>query len=207
MEPLTIVLATRNKGKLREIRAIYGDLPIVWRSMDDEGDAPVVEETGATFEENALLKARAARDWCRRPAIAEDSGLEVDALSGAPGVRSARFAGENASDEANNQLLLQRLGNARSGDRTARFVSVFALVGADGSEVTAKGACEGRIADGPRGSSGFGYDPLFIPRGEDLTFAELGADFKNRVSHRAAALRALRPLLEERLRRWETRKQ
>ncbi len=198
--PCQIITATRNRGKLREIQSLYADLPLTWRPMDDVGSPPIIVETGTTFRENALLKARGIAHWSGCAALGEDSGLEVDALAGDPGVRSARFAGEHASDEENIALLLRRLDGIPSAERTARFVCVVALVWTDGTEVIAKGTCEGHIGEEPAGTSGFGYDPLFIPEGQVATFAELGEEFKNTVSHRARALRALRPWLEGRIR-------
>ncbi|HPU85322.1 MAG TPA: RdgB/HAM1 family non-canonical purine NTP pyrophosphatase [Candidatus Latescibacteria bacterium] len=198
--PFQIVAATRNRGKLREIQSLYGDLPLMWRPMDDIGSPPIIEETGTTFQDNALLKARGIAKWSGFAALGEDSGLEVDALAGDPGVRSARFAGEHASDKENIALLLRRLEGIPRAERTARFICVVALVWTDGTEVVAKGTCEGHIAEEPAGTSGFGYDPLFIPEGQVATFAELGETFKNTVSHRARALRGLRPWLEGRIR-------
>ncbi len=200
-----LLIATRNHGKLEEIRALLSDLPFVIIGSD-EAEAtgvhlPAVEEDGETYAENALAKARAAARAAGMAALADDSGLEVDALGGAPGVRSARFAGAGASDEANNRLLLARLAGVPEARRTARFVSTVALVLRDGREIVTHGKVEGRIIGAPRGDGGFGYDPLFfyVPFGS--TFGEAAAAAKNDVSHRAGALRALaaelRALLEE----------
>lgn len=166
-----------------------------------EAGVVLPEETGTTFVENALLKARAAADQTGLVAIADDSGLEVDALDGAPGVRSARFAGEPSDDAANNALLLRRLAAVPPEKRAARFRSVVAIVTPDGSEFVSEGTLEGTVLRVPRGSSGFGYDPLFVPLGLDRTLAELTMEEKNRISHRGQAVRRaierLLPLLEQ----------
>lgn len=193
----TVIVATANAGKLAEIR--HALEPTGWSfvtAAEFGADAPEVEETGATFEENALLKARAYRDIFGMPALADDSGLEVDALGGAPGVRSARYAGETARDADNNAKLLGEIADVPDDRRTARFRSVVALVGTDGLETVASGACEGAIGREPRGAGGFGYDPLFLPVAvPGRTMAELSMDEKNAISHRGRALRALRDRL------------
>jgi XTP/dITP diphosphohydrolase len=200
MEHPVIVLATGNEGKIREIRKIFGDLPLRWVTMREVAATvgtkpPDVVEDGETFLDNALLKARAIYRWSGLPALADDSGLQVDALQGAPGVYSARFAGEDATDSLNTSLLLDRLSTTPTSLRTARFRAVIALVFSGDQYVVADGACEGHIASDPAGAGGFGYDPVFIPASKDQTFAELGAEYKDRVSHRARALEQLRPLL------------
>ncbi len=163
--------------------------------MDAFGPAAEIPEDGTTFEENAARKALAVWNRVGLPTLADDSGLEVDALGGAPGVRSARYAGEGADDEANNRRLLQALRGAS--DRRARFVCSLAVV-RDGKVVRAfRGVCEGRIAHAPSGDGGFGYDPLFIPDGFDRSFAELGPPVKDRISHRARALQALAAWLSD----------
>jgi XTP/dITP diphosphohydrolase len=184
-----IVLATRNEGKLREFRALLASFEFAVVP-----DLPPVEETGATFAENALLKARAAAAHTRQWALGEDSGLVVDALGGEPGVRSARWSG--SGDEANNRRLLEALGDVPEERRTARYVCRIALVDPSG-ELRAKteGACEGLIARAPRGEGGFGYDPLFFLPEHGLTMAELPAETKNAISHRARAVQALRSVL------------
>ena len=149
---------------------------------------PSQKRTGRTFEENALIKARAVSRHTGRTTLADDSGLEVDALEGAPGVRSARYAGADATDQDNIRRLLDALDGISDADRTARFRCVVAVVVPDGRTWTAEGACEGRILQAPRGDAGFGYDPLFVPAGYENTFAELDAGVKNRISHRALAL-------------------
>ena len=194
-----IVLASSNRGKLRELQALLPG----WVAVRTASELAVVlpEETGTTFAENALLKARAAAHQTGLIAVADDSGLVVEALAGAPGVRSARFAGEPASDEANNALLLRRLENVPRGARGARFHSVVAVVTPEGEEWLAEGTLPGRITRSRRGSHGFGYDPLFVPEGRDQTLAELSLDEKNAISHRAHAFQAaahrLVPLLED----------
>ena len=192
-----VVLASANLGKLRELAALlapYGLELISQRSLGIES----AEETGSTFVENALLKARHAARAAQLPALADDSGIEVDALGGRPGVWSARYAGEGASDAANLALLLKELGGVSADRRTARYQCVVAWVeGADDSApLIAQGTWEGHIAPEPRGSGGFGYDPAFIPAGEQRTAAELSAVEKNRVSHRAQALARLVAALE-----------
>jgi XTP/dITP diphosphohydrolase len=191
---LTVVVATGNVGKVAEIRAALEPTGWTFVTASELGlTAPEVEETGATFEENALLKARAYRDIFGMAALADDSGLEVDALSGSPGVRSARYAGEPASDAANNAKLLRELERVPAAGRTARFRSVVALVAPDGTEEVAAGSCEGTIGREPKGTGGFGYDPLFEPAdAPGRTMAELAMDEKNAISHRGRALRALR---------------
>lgn len=190
----TVVLATRNRHKVVELRRILDGAPVELVSGLDL-DIPDVDETGETFAENALLKARACVQATGLPSVADDSGLVVDALDGAPGVRSARYAGEYADDDANLRLVLERLNAAP--ERTARFVCVAALVTPDGQEVTEDGVVEGVLTDAPRGEGGFGYDPIFIAVGQQRTNAELTPDQKDALSHRGAAFRAIRPHLVE----------
>ncbi len=187
-----IVLASGNPGKLAEIRALLTDSGIELQPQS-RWDVPEVEETGTTFVENAIIKARHAAAISGLPAIADDSGLEVDALGGAPGVRSARFAGPQADDEANNRLLLERLAGRPAAERGARFRCVMVyLASADSpAPLIREATWEGRIAYAPMGAGGFGYDPLFLPEGERGTAAELPAVRKNALSHRGHALRAL----------------
>jgi len=186
---ITVVLATHNRHKVVELQRILDGAPIKLVSGLDL-DVPDVEETGETFADNALLKARACVEATGLPSIADDSGLVVDALGGAPGVRSARYAGEGADDDANLRLVLDRVGAAT--ERAARFVCVAALVTPDGREVTEDGVMEGVLTDAPRGGGGFGYDPIFIATGEQRTNAELTPDQKDAISHRGAAFRAIR---------------
>jgi len=179
-------LASGNAHKLSEISGLLG---IRLRSLKELSDPPALEETGTTFEENALIKARGLRDATGQWALADDSGLCVDALGGAPGVYSARFAGPQADDAANNLKLLRELEKGE--DRSAAFVCVLALCGPGGEEWVVRGTCRGSIARQPSGDRGFGYDPLFHPEGYTGSFAELGEEVKQRESHRARALQEL----------------
>lgn len=194
-----VVVATANRGKLAEIRSAldFGGWEFV--TATDLGAEPLeVEETGDTFEANARLKARAYHEAFGMPALADDSGLEVDALAGEPGVYSSRYAGEDATDAENNVKLLGALAEVPTEMRTARFRSVIVFVDEDGSETVAVGACEGSIGYEARGVGGFGYDPLFQPAvTPGRTMAELELAEKNAISHRGAALRALRERLSE----------
>lgn len=189
-----LLLATRNPHKTREFADILGDEFVV-RDLSEESELPVIEETGATFEENAILKAVAASRHFAEDVVADDSGLEVDALNGAPGVFSARYAGEGATDEENIAKLLRRLLNHDDASRAARFRCVLAL--ARGGKVLGvfEGTVEGIIVSAPRGATGFGYDPVFQPRGYEQTFGELSVGEKNKISHRAGAIRSLRAAL------------
>lgn len=183
-----VVLASRNPGKLAELERILGDLNVALLTAGDVGLADV-EETGGTFAENALLKAREGARACQLPCLADDSGLVVDALGGEPGVRSARYAGVHGDDDANLRLVLERM-RGRS-DRTARFVCVAALVSPDGRERTARGVLEGTLTTAPRGEGGFGYDPILVPAGDSRTTAEMPAGDKDAISHRGKAFRAI----------------
>lgn len=193
-----VVLASSNAGKIKELRSLLPG----WVEVRSAAEVDVVlpEETGSTFDENALLKARAAAEQTGLIGVADDSGLEVDALRGLPGVQSARFAGAGASDEANNRLLLSRMHHVEPGNRTARFRSSVAVVMPDGEYFVANGSVEGEILREPRGEGGFGYDPLFLPSGAQKTMAEMSIDEKNRISHRGQAYREaakrLIPLLQ-----------
>ena len=186
---MKLVLASKNPGKLRELQEILGSLGVEVLLESQVGLDLEVEETGTTFEENAFLKADAVMKASGLPAIADDSGLVVDALDGAPGVYSARFGGKE-SDAARTALLLEKLEGVPAEKRTARFVSAIACRLPDGRTFTAKGSCEGVVADAPRGQGGFGYDPVFLVPSLGKTFAELSAEEKNQISHRGAALRA-----------------
>jgi XTP/dITP diphosphohydrolase len=189
-----VVVATRNQGKLRELVPLFSELDLGFDLVAIDALAPAAElrEDGLTFEDNALAKARQAAAATGLPALADDSGLEVDALGGAPGVHSARYAGLGASDAANNAKLLEALRDVAPAGRSARYRCVAAFVDpARGLEVTREGACEGRLLDAPRGAAGFGYDPLFLVPERGLTMAEIPLEEKNRLSHRAAAFRAL----------------
>jgi len=183
-----LLLATRNRHKVTEMQhALAG---IGWQVMmlSDFGDAPEVDEDGATFEENARKKARSAARHSNMWTLAEDAGLEVDALGGEPGVKSARYCGLGASDADRMRKVLDRITNVPEERRTARFLCVMCLEDPADNEVCFEGRCEGRIAHSARGSSGFGYDPIFIPEGYDQTFAELGLEVKGKISHRARAM-------------------
>ena len=190
------VLASSNPGKLREFAALLAPLSLQLAAQGDFGIQPA-HETGSTFIENALLKARHAARHAHLPALADDSGLEVEALGGRPGVWSARFAGEGASEEANLRLLLAELAGVPEGWRQARYQCVIVWVRsvADQAPLIAHGTWEGRIAHAARGQGGFGYDPVFIPLGEQRSAAEMTPAEKNAVSHRGQALRALVAML------------
>ena len=187
----TVVIASTNPGKIAEVRQILEKVPLRLLSRDEVGGWPEVEETGSTFLANALLKARAVAGFTGRAALADDSGIEVDALDGAPGIRSARFAGPDATDEQNNRRLVAALDGLAPEERTARYRCVVVVVTPEGEEIAGVGSCEGRIALEPRGSGGFGYDPWFVPEGESRTMAELSAEEKHAISHRGKALRGL----------------
>jgi XTP/dITP diphosphohydrolase len=185
-----VVLASGNAGKLLEVRAILGDLPISLRAASAFPEI-VLPEEGDDYEANALAKARAAARASGRLALADDSGIEVEALAGAPGPRSARFGGPGLDDVGRNARLLADLAATGCSTRSARFVCVAALATPEGDAVAARGECAGRLLEAPRGTGGFGYDPLFVPEGGAKTMAELPPAEKNRVSHRARAFRAL----------------
>jgi XTP/dITP diphosphohydrolase len=187
-----VVLATGNAGKQRELAALLAPLGFELVLQTELGIASA-EETGTTFIENALLKARHAARRARLPALADDSGIEVDALDGRPGVWSARYAGADASDAANNAKLLTELQGMPAARRTARYRCVITFVtdADDPSPLVAEGVWEGRIGETPRGTGGFGYDPLFWPQGMNVTAAELPPEQKNAISHRGTALAAL----------------
>jgi XTP/dITP diphosphohydrolase len=192
----TLVIATTNQNKLREYAAIFAGLPIDLRSLRDVGIADDVEETGATFAENALLKAEFYAAQSGLPALADDSGLEVHALNGEPGVFSARYAGPNATDADRNALLLKKLAGVPFHARLARFVCAIALALPGGAVEQVEGALPGVIEFAPRGNNGFGYDPLFYLLDENATLAELPPERKNQISHRALAAREARKVLE-----------
>ena len=190
------LLATRNPHKTREFAEILGEAFDI-RDLADAPELPVIEETGLTFEANAILKAVETSKHSQGLVVADDSGLEVDALNGAPGVYSARYAGEDATDAENVAKLLAAL-NSAPGPRSARFCCVLALVREGTVLGTFHGLVEGTITSAPRGNSGFGYDPVFQPEGFDQTFAELDPAEKNRISHRARAIQSLRRALLDR---------
>lgn len=198
----TFLLATHNRHKVEEFSAMLGTLGLQVLSLADLPGAPEPEETGRTFGDNALLKARDAAGRYGLASLADDSGLEVDLLNGMPGVRSARWAGPDHDDQQNLDLLLRQLQGVPEADRTARFVCTIALVlPAEGdrpaSEHVVTGVWPGRLTTEPRGEHGFGYDPIFVPEGSNRTAAELGPEVKNAQSHRALALAQLGDLLVE----------
>ncbi len=184
-----LLLATRNKGKVRELTKLLEGAPFELVGLDDVGITQDVEETGRTFEENALLKARAYADLSNLPTLAEDSGIEVDALGGEPGPLSARYGGPGLNDEDRVALLLKNLQNIPTGKRQARFRSVIAIVWPSGETELHEGRCEGIVAEAPAGSGGFGYDPVFFMSEYGKTTAEMSPEQKNRVSHRGRAAR------------------
>lgn len=204
----TAILASQNKKKIKEIRAILVKYGMDVITRDDAGlPKDDIEETGTTFEENSLLKAATIMDMIKAdpalyekyndsPVIADDSGLMVDALGGDPGVHSARYAGEEHDYDANNTKLLAELNDVPDDKRSAHFVTVITMIYPDGEKLVARGECHGHITREKRGEGGFGYDPVFVPDGYDKSFAELGTDFKNTISHRARALEELERMLE-----------
>jgi XTP/dITP diphosphohydrolase len=195
-EPATLVLATRNQGKIKEFRRILdaisnGAINLV--GLENFPHTTEVEETGTTFKDNALLKARSICTETGLPAIADDSGLCVDALDGAPGIFSARYAGVHGDDQANNRKLLRDLENVPEGKRSAHFTCAAALVLPDGREHVSEAIFEGSILFAPVGDHGFGYDPLFRPQGLTISSAQMSADEKDLISHRGKSLRAIAP--------------
>jgi XTP/dITP diphosphohydrolase len=194
----SLLLGTRNPGKIYEIKLIIGDLGLELYSLQEFSGIEVPEENADTYAGNAILKAQFYARATRMLALADDSGLEVEALGGAPGVLSARYAGEHATDADRRTLLLSELAKTGSQNRRARFMCAIAIVGVNGEVLNvSEGVCEGAITFAPRGDSGFGYDPLFVPDGYDRTFGELSDEIKNRISHRARALTKLREFLRD----------
>ncbi len=195
---MTAVAATQNRHKIEEIEAITKEFDINIVSRQEAGVPDVeIAEDGTTFEENSYKKAFEIMKLSGMPAIADDSGLAVDALDGAPGVYSARFAGTDGDDKANNRKLLELMRDVPLEKRTARFVSVVTMVFPDGKTIVCRGECEGHVMFAETGDNGFGYDPLFRPEGYDVSFGQLPAEEKNRISHRAKALVLLREKLKE----------
>jgi XTP/dITP diphosphohydrolase len=192
--PLTVVLATRNQGKVEEFRRLVTGFPVLLKGIE-EYPAPKVEEDGETFEENALKKASQTSRAIGLPVMADDSGLEVTALGGQPGVRSARFAGDKASDQDNNAKLLDLMKG--QGNRRGRFVCVIAVARPNGQWRVFRGTCEGIILEKPLGAQGFGYDPVFYHPPSGKTFAQMSTKEKNRVSHRGAAMSQLKEAFGE----------
>ena len=200
-EDTRLLIATRNPGKLREYEQLLAGLPLSLTYLDREGITHEVEEMGETFTENAVRKAQEYARLSGFLTLADDSGLEVDALGGEPGVHSARYAGQEADDKDRYQLLLQRMQGIPWEERGARFRCVIAVAEPEGETHTAEGTCEGVIAFAPQGDYGFGYDPIFYLPEHDKTMAQLPPEFKNRISHRARAAQEIRDILEGILRR------
>ncbi|SIS50990.1 XTP/dITP diphosphatase [Salimicrobium flavidum] len=192
-----VVIATNNQGKVKEFEQMFSAYGITVKSLKDFEEDIDVEETGDTFEKNALLKAETISSQWNIPVLADDSGLEVDILQGRPGIYSARYAGEEKNDKKNIEKLLEELGETTVKDRSARFVCVIAVARPGQASFTKRGTCEGAIALQPRGEHGFGYDPIFIPENYMKTMAELPAEEKNSISHRHNALVKIEEWLEE----------
>ncbi|HEY6802638.1 MAG TPA: RdgB/HAM1 family non-canonical purine NTP pyrophosphatase [Pyrinomonadaceae bacterium] len=190
-----LVIATRNQGKVYEIRQLLGEIPCELISLENFANTTVPDETESTYEGNAILKARHYANETGEFVLADDSGLEVMALGGKPGVLSARYAGEDATDEERRRKLLSELGNIPSELRGARFVCAAVIAGPEQVLNVTKGICEGRIALKAQGTSGFGYDPIFVPHGFEETFGQLSEEIKNQISHRARALAQMRDFL------------
>jgi XTP/dITP diphosphohydrolase len=193
---LELIVATRNKGKVREIRKTLRGLGFRIYSLSDFSNVPEVKEDGKSFTENALKKARFYSNYFGKLTIADDSGLEVDALKGLPGIYSARYTGEGASDRENNQKLLNEMEGISLSKRRARFRCAIAVVSRNGREVAVEGSCSGRIGFREVGRKGFGYDPLFILPRYGKTMAQLVLEEKNKVSHRGKALRKIRRIIK-----------
>ncbi len=194
--PMEVVIATSNNHKLKEIIKILGSTDLKIFSLEDFPDIPPIEETGSSFRENALLKARTVFKHTGIITLADDSGLEVDRLDGAPGIYSARYAGEERNYQANNRKLLSEMKGLPDRERTAQFRCSVAIVSGD-TEKFVEGVVRGRIIHELRGEHGFGYDPLFVPEGYRQTFAEMGDDLKNEISHRAVAFRKAGAVLDK----------
>ena len=193
---MDIVLATRNKKKIDEIKRIVKDMPVTIYTLDDFPGCPEVVEDGKTFEENAVKKASTVSKYTKMPALADDSGLEVYALGGAPGVFSARYSGEGADDRKNYEKLIREMSSVPDDKRGARFVCVIALAFPGSRVETFSGYAEGLIGKEPKGANGFGYDPVFYPKGHERTFAEMFDKEKDLLSHRGMALGRLDAFLE-----------
>jgi len=191
-----IIFATSNEGKMREIREIMRDMDIELLSLKDAGLNPDIEENGKSFEENAIIKAKQVMELTGEIVLADDSGLEVDYLGKAPGIYSARFLGEDTSYDIKNQYIIDKLANAKGGERSARFVCVIACAFPDGKIITSKGTIEGYIAGQISGRNGFGYDPIFYVPEYNCTTAEMSPELKNEISHRGKALRDMKAKLK-----------
>lgn len=196
---MEIVLATRNKKKIEEIKRILYDLPVTILSLEDFQGCPEIHENGVSFEENAIKKALAIAQYVQKPALADDSGLEVYALNKAPGVLSARYAGEEANDRKNIEKLLYEMRFFEGEKRKARFVCCIAIVFPNENIHTFYGYTEGMIGKEPKGNRGFGYDPVFYPEGSERTFAEMSDEEKDEISHRGRALEEFRKYIKEKI--------
>ena len=194
-----IILATNNPHKIRELKTLLVGVPGEIVALADVESPPALHENGSTFRENALQKARAVFEATGHPSVADDSGLEVFYLNGRPGVFSARYAGPEATDEKNNAKLLAEMRGVPPRRRRAQFHAVTAFVNGK-TEIVTEGVCVGKLGESPRGTNGFGYDPLFIPDDFDRTYAELGAEEKNQISHRSKAVARMREALTQHLR-------
>lgn len=194
LDAMKLVIATRNRGKLREFERLFSDLEIELLTLDDIGMTEEIEETGSTFEENAYIKAKAASDFSNLPAFSDDSGLEVDYLMGQPGIYSARYGGEGLTDRNRMNLLLEKMKDVSLQMRDAQFVCAICLVFPDGRKRTVRRTCKGRIAEEPKGTGGFGYDPIFLY--DTRTFAEMNDREKDRISHRGKATEDFKSVLE-----------
>jgi len=182
---LKLVLATRNSGKLKEMKVKLKEYPVMVECLTDYPDIPEIKETGKTFAENASIKAETVAKWTKLPALADDSGLEIDYIGKKPGIYSSRWG---ITDQGRIKKALNVLKNTKSEQRSARFICAMSLFLPEQGNYTTEGMCSGRITLSPKGDQGFGYDPIFIPNGYNKTFAELGVNVKNRISHRAVAL-------------------
>jgi XTP/dITP diphosphohydrolase len=197
--PNELLIATTNQGKIVELRSLLHSLPLSLRGLAEFPSTEEVEETGVTFSDNAVLKARAYAGQTGLWTLADDSGLEVDALGGAPGVFSARYGGEGLNDAQRVERLLDELSKHAGQERSARFICVIAIADPQGHIANiSTGRCEGQVAPSPRGTGGFGYDPVFIPDGFNQTFGELSPEIKQKISHRALALQGARAFLASR---------
>lgn len=193
---MKIVIASSNRAKIHEIEQICASMPIGFLSLSTFSNPPRIIEDGKTFEENAIKKAIRISEFTGLWSLADDSGIEVDALNSAPGIFSSRYAGENATDEENNTKLLRELAKVPLEKRNARYMAVVALASPEKIEAVTEGVCEGIIGFAPRGTSGFGYDPLFIVPEYGKTMAELGLEIKNKISHRAKAVLKMMEILK-----------
>jgi XTP/dITP diphosphohydrolase len=192
-----VIIATKNAGKVKEFQTLFAEKAVKVKSLLDIEDAPDVEETGETFAENAILKAETIANYLNKVVIADDSGLAVDALGGKPGVYSARYAGEHKNDKENMAKVLEELNGVPFEQRTARFHCALAVAIPNQRTVVVEGTCEGYIAEAPTGTNGFGYDPIFYVPEQQKTMAELSKEEKNKISHRANALKKLEKIWDE----------